>query len=123
MASARSRGMTPDDLKARTKKFAVDMIQFARSVPRDPNQRPDRVSAHRRSDLGRRSLSSGVSCEVSCGLHQQAVGRNRGSGRVCALARDIGGGGSLRQLEDQTAVAGGRRADAYLREVSRNSQG
>lgn len=28
--------MTPDDLKARTKKFAVDMIQFARSVPRDP---------------------------------------------------------------------------------------
>src|SRR5688572_13117595 len=36
MASALSRGMTPDDLKARTKKFAVDMIQFARSVPRDP---------------------------------------------------------------------------------------
>jgi four helix bundle protein len=28
--------MTPDDLKARTKKFAVDVIQFARSVPRDP---------------------------------------------------------------------------------------
>ena len=28
--------MTPDDLKARTKKFAVEVIQFARSVPRDP---------------------------------------------------------------------------------------
>ena len=28
--------MTPDDLKARTKKFAVDVIQFARSIPRDP---------------------------------------------------------------------------------------
>jgi|KBSSwiStaDraftv2_1062776.scaffolds.fasta_scaffold1039864_2 four helix bundle protein len=28
--------MTPDDLKRRTKTFAVDVIQFARSVPRDP---------------------------------------------------------------------------------------
>jgi four helix bundle protein len=28
--------MTPDELKARTKKFAVDVIQFARSIPRDP---------------------------------------------------------------------------------------
>jgi four helix bundle protein len=28
--------MTPDDLKVRTKKFAVDVIRFARSVPRDP---------------------------------------------------------------------------------------
>jgi four helix bundle protein len=28
--------MTPDDLKARTKKFAVEVIRFARSIPRDP---------------------------------------------------------------------------------------
>ena len=28
--------MTPDELKARTKKFAVNVIQFARSIPRDP---------------------------------------------------------------------------------------
>jgi four helix bundle protein len=28
--------MTPDDLKARTKKFAVDVIQFAKSIPHDP---------------------------------------------------------------------------------------
>jgi four helix bundle protein len=28
--------MTPDELKARTKKFAVDTIQFARIIPRDP---------------------------------------------------------------------------------------
>jgi four helix bundle protein len=27
--------MTPDDLKARTKKFAVDVIRFARTIPRD----------------------------------------------------------------------------------------
>ena len=27
--------MTPDELKARTKKFAVDVIQFARAIPRD----------------------------------------------------------------------------------------
>jgi four helix bundle protein len=28
--------MTPDQLKARTKKFAVDVIRFAKSIPRDP---------------------------------------------------------------------------------------
>ncbi|HET9363165.1 MAG TPA: four helix bundle protein [Vicinamibacterales bacterium] len=28
--------MTPDDLKARTKKFAVDVIRFAKSIPHDP---------------------------------------------------------------------------------------
>jgi four helix bundle protein len=28
--------MTPDDLKARTKKVAIDAIRFARSIPRDP---------------------------------------------------------------------------------------
>jgi four helix bundle protein len=33
---AHSRGMTPDDLKARTKKVAIDAIRFARSIPRDP---------------------------------------------------------------------------------------
>jgi len=27
--------MTPDDLKARTKKFAVDIIRFAKTIPRD----------------------------------------------------------------------------------------
>lgn len=27
--------MTPDDLKARTKKFAVDVIRFAKAIPRD----------------------------------------------------------------------------------------
>ena len=28
--------MTPDDLKARTKKFALDVLGFVRTVPRDP---------------------------------------------------------------------------------------
>jgi hypothetical protein len=27
--------MTPDDLKARTKKFAVDVIRFAKAIPKD----------------------------------------------------------------------------------------
>lgn len=34
-ARADVMGMTPDDLKARTKKFAVDVIRFARSIPHD----------------------------------------------------------------------------------------
>ena len=29
--------MTPDDLKARTKKFAVDVIRFAKTIPKDPS--------------------------------------------------------------------------------------
>ena len=34
---AMSGGMlTPEDLRARTKKFAVDVIRFAKQVPRDP---------------------------------------------------------------------------------------
>ena len=36
MARAQLVSMTPDELKARTKKFAVDIIQFARIIPRDP---------------------------------------------------------------------------------------
>jgi four helix bundle protein len=34
MAHASRVNMTPDDLKARTKKFAVDVIRFARTIPR-----------------------------------------------------------------------------------------
>jgi four helix bundle protein len=36
MTGARLMGMTPDDLKARTKKFAVDVIHFGKAIPRDP---------------------------------------------------------------------------------------
>jgi four helix bundle protein len=32
---ASSGRMTPDDMKARTKKFAVDVIRFAKAIPRD----------------------------------------------------------------------------------------
>jgi four helix bundle protein len=31
--------MTPDELKARTKKFAVDVVKFAKSIPVDPTNR------------------------------------------------------------------------------------
>ena len=33
--SALFEHMTPDDLKARTKKFAVNVIRFAKSIPKD----------------------------------------------------------------------------------------
>jgi hypothetical protein len=33
--SALLKSMTPDDLKARTKKFAVDVIRFAKAIPKD----------------------------------------------------------------------------------------
>jgi four helix bundle protein len=34
-AHALRSSMTPDDLKARTKKFAVDIIRFAKTIPKD----------------------------------------------------------------------------------------
>jgi four helix bundle protein len=37
--ASRFDGMTPEELKARTKKFAVDVIQFARTIPQDPIDR------------------------------------------------------------------------------------
>jgi four helix bundle protein len=39
MARALLLGMTPDDLKARTKQFAVDVIHFVRTIPQDPINR------------------------------------------------------------------------------------
>jgi hypothetical protein len=36
MGPAQFVSMTPDQLKARTKTFAVDVIRFVRSIPRDP---------------------------------------------------------------------------------------
>jgi hypothetical protein len=61
--------MTPDDLKARTKKFAVDVIRFTRSIPRDPindeiaSQRPMQQRRRRRTIVpsvaqGREPISS-----------------------------------------------------------------
>jgi four helix bundle protein len=35
MSSALVSRMTPDDLKSRTKKFAVDVIRFAKAIPKD----------------------------------------------------------------------------------------
>ena len=47
--------MTPDDLKARTKQFAVDVLRFARTIPRDPTN----------NDMARqlaRAASSAAAC-------------------------------------------------------------
>jgi four helix bundle protein len=35
MSHASHVNMTPDELKARTKKFAVDVIRFAKTIPKD----------------------------------------------------------------------------------------
>jgi hypothetical protein len=39
--------MTPDDLKARTKKFAVDVIRFAKTIPKDHIKRVRVVALER----------------------------------------------------------------------------
>jgi len=89
MARAQLVSMTPDELKARTRKFAVDIIQFARIIPRDPinDEIVSQLTDAATSDSC--TLSSCLPRQVARGLHQQAQWRNRGGRRVRALAGDI----------------------------------
>jgi hypothetical protein len=77
-AGARSIAMTPDDLKARTKKCAIHVITFAGSEPQDPihndiaSQLTDAATstaAHYRARL---------QGEVESRFHQQAWRSHRG---------------------------------------------
>src|SRR5688572_5912464 len=109
--------MTPDDLKARTKKFAVDVIRFAKAIPKD---HINDVIASQLADsaIHRRTLSSGLPSEVAGRLHQQAEWCSRRSRRVRVVARDFGRGGHLFENADYSAVEGSGRADANPRTVA-----
>jgi hypothetical protein len=61
--------MTPDDLKVRTKQFAVDVVRFAKTIPKD-HINDEIASTDRRGDVHSGSLSSSVSREIACRFHQ-----------------------------------------------------
>ena len=111
--------MTPDELKARTKKFAVDVIQFARAIPRDP------INVEIASQLTDAAGSTAAHYRAVCRAKSRADFINKLSGAIeeadeSALARDSGRGRNLRQLADHSPLEGGRRADAYLRAIARD---
>jgi len=76
MARARSWGMTPDDLKARTKKFAVDVIQFARSIPQDP------INGEIASQLTDAATSTAAHYRAVCRAKSRADFINKLSGAI-----------------------------------------
>jgi hypothetical protein len=111
--------MTPDQLKARTKKFAVNVIRFAKTIPKD-HINDDRVAIDGCGNFNRGSLSSRLPGEVTSRFHQQVERGGRRSRRVRAVARDSDGSGYLAKGSDATAVDGSRRADSNSGPLARN---
>ena len=114
--------MTPEELKARTKKFAVDVIQFARTIPQDPI---DREIASQLTDA---ATSVAAHYRAVCRAKSRADFINKLSGAIeevdeSALWLEIlAEAGVCASSKTRPLVEGGRRADADLRAVSRNSQ-
>jgi four helix bundle protein len=76
MARAAHYGMTPDDLKARTKKFAVDVIRFAKAIPRD------HVNDEIASQLTDAATSTAAYYRASCRARSRADFINKLAGGI-----------------------------------------
>jgi len=68
--------MTPDDLKARTKKFAVDVIRFAKAIPKD------HINDEIASQLGDAATSTAAHYRAVCRAKSRADFVNKLSGAV-----------------------------------------
>jgi four helix bundle protein len=68
--------MTPDDLKARTKKFAVDIVRFAKSIPRDP------INSEIASQLSDAATSAAAHYRAVCRAKSRADFINMLSGAI-----------------------------------------
>jgi four helix bundle protein len=68
--------MTPDDLKARTKKFAVDVIRFAKAIPRD------HINDEIASQLTDAATSTAAHYRASCGARSRADFINKLAGGI-----------------------------------------
>ena len=68
--------MTPDDLKARTKKFAVEVIQFAKTIPRDP------INGEIASQLTDAATSTAAHYRAVCRARSRADFINKLSGAI-----------------------------------------
>ena len=58
--------MTPEQLRARTKKFALDVIRFAKTVPRDP------INDEMASQLTDAASSGGAAYRSACRARSRA---------------------------------------------------
>jgi four helix bundle protein len=68
--------MTPDDLKARTKKFAVDVIRFAKAIPRD------HINDEIASQLTDAATSTAAHYRASCRARSRADFINKLAGGI-----------------------------------------
>ena len=71
-----AKGMTPDDLKARTKKFAVDVIRFAKQIPKD------HINDEIASQLADAATSTAAHYRAVCRAKSRADFINKLSGAV-----------------------------------------
>ena len=123
MARAQLVSMTPDELKARTRKFAVDIIQFARIIPRDP------INDEIVSQLTDAATSTAAYYRAVCRAKSRPDFINKLSGAIeevdeSALWLEIlTESGTCANSKTNRPVEGGRRVDAYLCALARNGQG
>lgn len=75
-SSALLHNMTPDDLKARTKKFAVDVIRFAKAIPKD------HINDEIASQLADAATSTAAHYRAVCRAKSRADFINKLSGAV-----------------------------------------
>jgi four helix bundle protein len=76
MSRALLDDMTPDDLKARTKKFAVDVIRFAKAIPKD------HINDEIASQLADAATSTAAHYRAVCRAKSRADFINKLSGAV-----------------------------------------
>jgi hypothetical protein len=113
-------GMTPDQLKARTKKFAVETIRFAKAIPKD------HINDEIASQLTDAATSTAVHYRAVCCARSRADFINklsrgdRGGRRGCLMARSPDGIRHLDACINAVIVARSRRADSDLRAVARD---
>src|SRR5678815_3626920 len=76
MSRAPVGDMTPDELKARTKKFAVDVIRFAKAIPKD------HINDEIASQLADAATSTAAHYRAVCRAKSRADFINKMSGAV-----------------------------------------
>jgi four helix bundle protein len=114
--------MTPDDLKARTKKFAVDIIEFARSIPRD------RINSEIASQLTNAATSVAAHYRAVCRAKSRADFINKLAGAIeeadeSALWLEILRESGICPVSRRRRCGGGRRVDKNPGQIPRNSKG
>ena len=88
---ASRQAMKPETeaLKARTKKFALDVLDYVDTLPVKRYGGENRLSTRRRRNLGRGKLSGIMPRPLGRGICREGWSRPRGKRRVTPLARDM----------------------------------